>query len=100
MNLIREKWFIMTWSDVKINVVNILERGKCPHGHKAGEEFIWSKDRWQMCSSACHTLFPYVTGLQSGGSFPWEDEPDSITICCPDYKNPVVFKMTRVQPKE
>jgi len=30
-----------------------------------------------------------------GRNFPWEEDPNSVTICCPDYKNPVVFKITR-----
>ncbi|MFQ5980452.1 MAG: TIGR04076 family protein [Candidatus Heimdallarchaeota archaeon] len=90
----------MSWYKVSIEITNILESGKCPHGHKIGEKFEWPDDRGKICGSACHAIYPYVTGLRAGGAFPWEKDPESCTICCPDYNNPVVFKMTRGEASE
>ncbi|MCG3216369.1 MAG: TIGR04076 family protein [Candidatus Heimdallarchaeota archaeon] len=78
-----------------IEVINILEAGECPFGHKIGEKFDYPEERGRICAAAFHTLYPYVIGIRFGAIFPWEEEEDSVTICCPDYKNPVVFKITR-----
>ncbi|MFW9990491.1 MAG: TIGR04076 family protein [Candidatus Odinarchaeota archaeon] len=90
----KQEWLKMDYK-VSIEIVNILESGKCPSGHKVGETFQMPEDRGKICSAAFHAIYPYLTGLQFGASFPWEEDPDNITICCPDYKNPVVFKITR-----
>jgi uncharacterized repeat protein (TIGR04076 family) len=50
-----------------------------------------------MCSWAFYTLFPFVSGLQSGGSFPWEKDPDKTIVACPDAENPLVFQLIRVK---
>ncbi|MFX0114699.1 MAG: TIGR04076 family protein [Candidatus Hodarchaeota archaeon] len=85
----------MPWHQIKIEVVKILEGGTCPRGHRPGETYNWPDDQGELCAAASHVLYPYIIGLQTGGSFPWEENPDVCTICCPDYKNPVVFKLTR-----
>ncbi|MFX0060814.1 MAG: TIGR04076 family protein [Candidatus Hermodarchaeota archaeon] len=83
-----------------MEVVNILEDGKCPENHQIGDKFSFPEDGAKICTHALHTLFPYILALQSGGSFPWEEDPDSITLCCPDYNNPVVFKLTRLKSED
>jgi uncharacterized repeat protein (TIGR04076 family) len=87
----------MPWYErISIEIIEIQGGGKCPSDHKVGDKFNYKKDRGKICPAALNVLYPYILGLQSGGSFPWEEEnPDSVTLCCPDYKNPVVFKITR-----
>ncbi len=85
----------MPWYNVDIEVTDILESGKCSFGHKVGDKFSTANQCRGVCAAAYHTLYPYITALRTGGSFPWEDDPDVSTICCPDHKNPVVFKLTR-----
>jgi len=84
-------------SKLTIEVINILEAGKCPNGHEIGDKFQLPEDRGKICSAAYHTMYPYLTGLQHGASFPWENEEGTVTLCCPDYKNPVVFKITKTE---
>jgi uncharacterized repeat protein (TIGR04076 family) len=93
---------LLTWyEDIAIEVVDILLEGKCSRGHKVGETFNYAEDRGKMCPAALSVLYPYILGLQSGSNFPWEEEnPDSITLCCPDYKHPVVYKITRNRSEE
>ena len=90
----------MSWHEIEIEIVDILKKGTCTAGHKIGDKFEKPEDRNKICSAAYHTMYPYIIGLQAGGSFPWEDDPDVVTLCCPDYKNPVVFKITRKKSSE
>jgi uncharacterized repeat protein (TIGR04076 family) len=84
------------WYQVKAKVIS--QKGTCSAGHKVGDEFIIGDTAPDgMCSWAFYTLFPFVSGLQSGGSFPWEKDPDKTTVACPDAENPLVFQLTRVK---
>ncbi|MGY5874839.1 MAG: TIGR04076 family protein [Candidatus Thorarchaeota archaeon] len=85
----------MPMQDVVIEVVEILGTGKCNYGHKVGDVYETAEEQRKICGAAYHTLYPYITGLKADGSFPWEDDPDVVTIGCPDYKNVVVFKISR-----
>ena len=78
-----------------IEVVDILEAGICNYGHEIGDKFEYPKERGKICSAAFHAIYPYALGINMGACFPWEEDKESITVCCPDYKNPVVFKITR-----
>jgi len=86
---------------VIIEIVDILEEGKCPAGHQIGEKFEYPEDRGKICAAAYHAIYPNIRVLESGGSYPWfEDEGNTHTACCSDYKRPVVFKMTRREVPE
>ncbi len=75
----------------------VSQKGTCQAGHKVGDEFfIGEKASNGMCSWAFHTLFPFSSVLQFGGSFPWETDPDKATVPCPDAENPVVFELRRL----
>jgi uncharacterized repeat protein (TIGR04076 family) len=50
-----------------------------------------------MCPWAFYTLFPFISVLQFGGSFPWEEDRDKTTVACPDPANPVVFELKRLR---
>ena len=82
---------------IKIEVIKILEAGKCNFGHKIGDTFDYPEEKGKICSAAWHTMYPYLCGLQFGASYPWEEDANIITLCCPDYKNPVVFKITHIE---
>ena len=83
---------------VLIEITQILEEGNCPAGHVVGEKFIYPEDRGKICAAAFNAIYPYVRVLESGGSYPYfKDDGNSHKACCPDYKRPVVFKMTRTE---
>ncbi|OGN91777.1 MAG: hypothetical protein A2Z75_05590 [Chloroflexi bacterium RBG_13_50_10] len=76
----------------------ISQKGSCSLGHKVGDEFrLADKTPPGMCPWAFYTLFPFVSALQFGGSFPWEKDKDKATIACPDPENPVVFELKRLR---
>jgi uncharacterized repeat protein (TIGR04076 family) len=69
-------------------------KGQCTAGHKVGDEFVISqKTPTGMCAWAYHTIFPFATALQFGGSFPWEEDARKATVACSDPDNPVVFEI-------
>jgi uncharacterized repeat protein (TIGR04076 family) len=90
----------MTKYKVSAEIVNILEEGTCPAGHQIGEKFEYPDDVGKICPAAFHSIYPYIRIIQSGGYFPYFDEPNAHSACCPDYKRPVVFKISRQEISE
>ena len=81
---------------VEIEIINILEEGTCPAGHTVGEKFSYPEDIGKICPAAFNAIYPNVRILESGGSYDYyEDDGKTHKACCPDYKRPVVFKMSR-----
>jgi len=79
----------------------ISTKGTCEAGHSTSDKFvIGQKTPPGMCAWAFYTLFPFATTLQFGGSFPWEKDPDSATVACPDADNQVVFELRRDKKQE
>ena len=55
----------------------VSQKGNCVTEHKVGDEFLVAdKTPTGMCSWAFYAIFPFVTVLQFGGSFPWEKDRD------------------------
>lgn len=80
----------------KIKARVISQKGTCVAGHRVGDEFeICDICPAGLCSWAFYTIFPFAQVLICGGSFPWENNPDSTTVACPDPASPVVFELTR-----
>ena len=82
----------------KVAVRVISQTGTCSAGHRVGDEWvIEDKTPAGMCAFALASIFPLMTPLMFGGSFPWEDDPDVTTVACPDPGNPVVFELRRLR---
>lgn len=90
----------MSKNEISIEIVDIQGTGECSYGHKIGEKFNMPDDRGKICSAAYYSMYPYITTLTYGGSFPWAENKDICTICCPDHKNPVVFKIIRKEVED
>ena len=76
----------------------VSQKGSCVAEHKVGDEFLVADETPAgMCSWAFYAIFPFVTVLQFGGSFPWENDRDKATVACPDPANPVVFELRRLR---
>jgi uncharacterized repeat protein (TIGR04076 family) len=81
----------------KVRVRVISQKGSCEAGHKVGDEWLVGEKTPQgLCTFAFASLFPFITPLMFGGSFPWEKDPDKTTAVCPDPDNPVVFEISRL----
>lgn len=55
--------------DVKLMVINILGKGKCPSEYKIGDEFTIGDPR--LCAWAEHSCLPFAAALRFGGFVPW-----------------------------
>jgi uncharacterized repeat protein (TIGR04076 family) len=83
--------------DIKVTVESV--GGKCSLNHKMGEEFIFKGGIAPagLCTEAMLTIIPVARTLMFGGTHFWEKDPNVISVCCPDPKNPVVFEVRRVK---
>lgn len=76
----------------------VSQKGTCGAEHKVGDEWlIGHKSPEGICLSAFNSLFPDARVLMFGGSLPWETDPDTATVACPDAENPVVFELKRLR---
>ena len=83
--------------DIRVTVESV--KGKCSLNHKVGEEFIFKGGIAPsgLCTEAMLTIIPVARTLMFGGTHFWEKDPNVISVCCPDPKNPVVFEVRRVK---
>lgn len=87
----------MAVSELRIKVLEC--KGECPVGHKAGDTFT-IKDGLSpcgLCMTAMSALVPAISVLMLGGSFPWEKDPAKTVRSCQDYKNAVLFEVSRIE---
>jgi len=82
----------------KVSATIISQQGTCEAGHKVGEKYIITdKTPTGMCAWAFYTIFPFVSALQVGGSFPWEEDKEAAIVACPDPTNKVVYELRRLR---
>ena len=68
----------------------------CHCGHKIGDK--WEFDYFTppgICSWAWNSIYPVALTFAAGGTFPWQKEPDVISVCCPDVEIVNVFELRR-----
>jgi uncharacterized repeat protein (TIGR04076 family) len=82
---------------IKVTVKSI--KGNCGFGHKVGDEIIFDHETIQgrICLHALYSFLPKVFAMSYGAEFPWLEDKSVATHACPDYKNPVVFEVQRIQ---
>ncbi len=82
---------------IAVTVKEIIGKGTPACGFKPGDswEVAGNETINDFCGWAFTAIFPFITVLRFGGKFPWEEDPDTATVCCPDPHNPVVFEIKR-----
>ena len=91
----------MTKYKVKIEVIDILNNGKCTIGQEIGDVYRYPEDRGKMCPSSFYVLYPWIMVMLYGGNLNEEDDDsDVMTTGCPDYRHQVVYKISRVVVNE
>jgi uncharacterized repeat protein (TIGR04076 family) len=84
--------------DVQVKLVG--NQRPCHVGHKVGDEWLFQyKIPEGMCFLAYNSIFPFLTVLKYGGTFPWQEDPDVVMASCPDSEVVNVFELRRVPAK-
>lgn len=72
-------------------------KGECNAGHKVGDKLeISCHNPAGLCGFFYHDIFPTISTLQFGGTYPWGD-PDTVEVECPDRYNVLKAKLERVK---
>jgi uncharacterized repeat protein (TIGR04076 family) len=87
---------------VRITVTS--QKGHCSVGHRVGDQWVVEKSKSTvpegLCLSAFQSLQGMLVTLRYGGIFPWEKDPDTTSVACPDPHNPCVFELRRLHEQE
>ena len=76
----------------------ISQKGTCAAGHKVGDQWVLGDKTVEgICLSAFSSLSPDLRVLEFSGTLPWESDPDTATVACPDAENPAVFELRRLR---
>jgi len=74
----------------------VANQRPCHAGHKIGDEWVFNYFTPPgMCGLAFNALYPVALALQFGATFPWQEDPDVITVSCPDAEVNNVFELRR-----
>ena len=86
----------MTMQEYDVVIKLIGNRNPCHAGHKVGDEWIFDFRPVQgLCGFAYNSLFPFAVALKTGGTFPWQSNPDVVTVSCPDGEVSNLFEIRR-----
>jgi uncharacterized repeat protein (TIGR04076 family) len=70
-------------------------KGECSAGHKVGDKLeLTCWDCGGLCGFFYHDIFPNLSVMQFGGSYPWSSG-DELTLECPDRENVVTLRIRR-----
>lgn len=84
--------------EVKIRLIR--NNAPCHTGHKIGDEWTFDyKTPANMCSLAYNALYPAALAFKFGATFPWQKDPDVVTISCPDEEVQNIFELRRTLKK-
>ena len=80
--------------EVVIKLIDNLS--PCHSGHQVGDEWVFNyMTPGGMCSLAFNAIYPVAPALRFGATFPWQNDPDVITLSCPDAQVNNVFELRR-----
>lgn len=70
-------------------------KGECSAGHRVGEKLkIGCWDTGGLCGFFYHDIFPSLSVMQFGGTYPWSPSNELI-LECPDRQNAVKIKIRK-----
>lgn len=86
----------METKEYEVTIKLIGNKNPCHAGHKIGEEWDFDfRPPQGLCGFAYNSLFPFAVALKTGGTFPWQSNPDVVTISCPDGEVGNLFEIRR-----
>jgi uncharacterized repeat protein (TIGR04076 family) len=86
----------MTPKEYEVVITLLSNKSPCHTGHKVGESWVFDYRPPQgLCGFAYNSLFPFAVVMKTGGTFPWQTDPDVVTACCPDAEVVNTFEIRR-----
>ncbi len=79
-----------------VTVKLIRNNSPCHSGHQIGDEWEYNyAPPVGMCGFAYNAIFPFGVAIKTGGTFPWQQDPDVLTVARPDPEVHNVFEIRR-----
>ncbi|OGO32663.1 MAG: hypothetical protein A2Z29_04800 [Chloroflexi bacterium RBG_16_56_11] len=80
-------------------VIKLIDnKSPCHSGHKIGDQWVFDyMTPPGMCGLAFNAIYPVALALEFGATFPWQEDPDVLTIACPDAGVSNIFELRRRQ---
>jgi uncharacterized repeat protein (TIGR04076 family) len=80
----------------------IKVKGRCSVGHELGDQFRLSCHSADgLCGFFYNAIFPRLSVIQFGGSYPWWEEGQTVfEYECPDKKNAVTLRLEAFDTKK
>ncbi len=86
----------MPASQYEVKIKLVRHDRPCHFGHKIGDEWEFNySPPADMCLFAYNSIFPFALAMKTGGTFPWQEDPDVLTVACPDPEVHNVFEVKR-----
>jgi uncharacterized repeat protein (TIGR04076 family) len=86
----------MAAKEYEVTIKLVSNKQPCHSGLKIGQE--WKYDFApppSMCPFAYNSIFPFALVMKTGGTFPWQQDPDVVIASCPDGEVVNTFEIRR-----
>ncbi len=86
----------MASKNYEVTIKLISNKHPCHAGLKIGQEWKYDFSQPQgLCGFAYNSIFPFALVMKTGGTFPWQQDPDVVVASCPDAEVVNTFEIRR-----
>lgn len=90
--------------DVTVKLIGKECKGECSFGHREGDTWEVKGPREMVlehiCPSALKSISDAVMVMRYGGQYPWQTDPDTYVVTCPDPNVRNRFELKRTARKK
>lgn len=85
----------MAAKEYEVVIKLVANKKPCYSGLKIGDEWVYDFQPLQMCGFAYNSIFPFALVMKTGGTFPWQQDPNVVIASCPDAEVVNTFEIRR-----
>jgi uncharacterized repeat protein (TIGR04076 family) len=85
----------MAVKEYEVTIKLDANKRPCYSGLKIGDEWVYNYQPLQMCGFAYQAIYPALLVMKTGGTFPWQQDPDVVRFTCPDEDVQNIFEIRR-----
>ena len=86
----------MAAKEYEVTIKLVANKKPCHAGLKIGQEWKYDFGPPQgLCPFAYNAIFPFALVMKTGGTFPWQENLDIVTVSCPDPEVVNQFEIRR-----